>query len=752
MASEAILKAVRSASGIILSASVSMLTPYVFAQASVLEEVIVTASKRPESLQDVPMTVTAFSEQTIQDANINNANDLAIQSPSLNVSSNTTPFSTSFRIRGIGTAGNDTALEPSVGLFVDEVYLNRSGLGMSDLTDIERIEILNGPQGTLYGKNTNAGAISIFTKGPNKEELEGYMEATLGDYGLQRYIGAVSGPITDSLAYRITGTLHERDGYFDNGGPGEDLNDADDWNIRGKLLFEPNDDLSVLLTGSRVDRSTRCCAPDAIQGESVNEQLIAEGLAPDKSDPFDHRGAVDIENDFSTEANAISMVADYLLEWGSIKSITAWTDYKNSNSYDPDRSELDVLRYLGVSSKGDSLSQELRLTYDQDGDFEHMLGLFYYDSKTNAGDGNPFVFIGDDFIAQASQQDALQDRLPLPVELLAQPGDSLRSKNVLETENWAIFGQSTWHITDEWRITGGLRWTDEEKNADLFTEVNSTSFTAMQGRGSILQIISTPVDESFTRSADDINWLINTSYDIFYETLLYASVATGSKSGGFNTVNGDTDEREFDDEDTINYEVGIKSTLLDSRLRVNAAVFYTQVEEFQFQQQRDTGIGQVVGNQSEVEVSGLDLEIQALPLPNLTLGASLLYLDTYEITAGPREGDDLPLTAEYSYNLNATFVLPLLGGRMYLRADYSYMDDHLTSSSADTSDRDVQNREDLNTTLGWRNEHWNVSLWGKNLTDDEYAMTTLGAFPWTGMEAQFLSPPRSYGATMRYTF
>ncbi len=741
-----------SAPGIILSAIIGMLPHYAFAQAGALEEVIVTATKRAESLQNVAMTVSAFSEQTIQEANITNANDLAIQSPSLNVSSNTNPFSTSFRIRGIGTAGNDTALEPSVGLFVDEVYLNRSGLGMSDLTDIERIEILNGAQGTLYGKNTNAGAISIITKGPNRDEFEGYVEATFGDYDLQKYIAAASGPITDNLAYRITGTLHRRDGYFNNGGSGDDLNDADDWNIRGKLLYEPTDSLSILLTGSHVDRSVRCCAPDTIQGDSVNEQLATEGLAPDKNNPFDHEGAVDIENDFSTEASALSAVVDYLLEWGSIKSITTWTDYENENSYDPDRSELDVLRYIGVTSEGDSFSQELRFTYDQDETFEHLLGLFYYESKTTAGGGQPFVFIGEDFLAQAGQQAALQDRLPLPVELLAQPGDSLRSNNNLDTENWAIFGQSTWHITDTWRVTGGLRWTDEEKSADLFTEVDSTSFTAMQGRGSILQIISTPIDDSFTRSTDDINWLINMSYDILDDTMLYASVATGSKSGGFNTVNGSAEEREFDDEDTLNYEVGIKSTLLDSRLRVNAAIFYTEIDDFQFQQQRETAIGQVVANQSEVEVSGLDLEVLALPLSNLTLGASLLYMNEYEITAGPQEGDDLAFTAEYTYNLNATLVFPLLDGAVYLRTDYSYTDDHLTSSSTNTRDRDVQNREDLNATLGWRSERWNVSVWGKNLTDDEYAMTTLTTFPWTDMDAQFLVPPRTYGATLRYDF
>jgi iron complex outermembrane receptor protein len=739
--------------GVFLAATISILPVYASAQAGALEEVIVTARKRTESVQDVSMTVTAFSEQTIQEANISSADDLATISPTLTITTNTQPFTASFRIRGIGTSQTDTALEPSVGIFVDEVYLNRSGLGMSDLTDIERIEILHGPQGTLYGKNTNAGAISIITKSPNREEFEGYIEATLGDYDLQKYVAAASGPITDKLAYRISGTIHERDGYMENGGPGDDLNDADDWNVIGKLLYEPTDELSFLLKGSHVDRSLRCCAADAEHGESVNEQLIAEGFAPDKNDPFDYEGAVNIENDFTNEATSLSLVVDYLPNWGSITSITAWTESEGSNTYDIDRSELDVMRYIEGFSEGDTFSQELRFSFEQGDVLEHMVGLFYFQSDTTAGDGKPFVFLGEDFIGQADAQGGF-DFLPpgISAGFIAQPGDSLRSKNKLETESVAIFGQSTWHISDDWRVTGGLRWTDEDKDADLFTEINSTAPSATLLGLSFLTTVSTEIDESFSRSRDDVKWLVNISYDIHYGTMLFASVATGAKSGGFNTVNGTAEEREFEDEDTINYELGIKSTLLNARLRVNAALFHTEVEDYQFQQQLESGIGTRVSNQAEVEVSGFDIEVQALPLPNLTLGTGLQYLDTYEFTAGPQKGSNLPYTAEYSYNLSATLVLPMLDGGMYLRADYSYMDDHLTTASTNTSDRDVQDRQELNAKLGWRNENWNVSVWGKNLTDNEYAMLTAAPFPATSMNAYFLAPPRTYGATLRYDF
>ena len=255
------------------------------AQTNGLEEVIVTASKRSESLQDVPISVTAFSDQVIQEAGINNVDDLAILTPSLSISTNINPTTAAFRIRGIGTSQSDIALEPSVGLFIDDVYLNRSGLGMSDLNDIERIEVLQGPQGTLYGKNTNAGAVSIFTKKPNLDTFEGYVETSVGDYDLRKVTASASGPLSETIAYRITGNVHEMDGYIENSA-GEDLNGADDWHVIGKLLYAPTDTLSFLLNGSHVDRDTNCCGADAVQSDAVNAELASRGTAHGQERPL----------------------------------------------------------------------------------------------------------------------------------------------------------------------------------------------------------------------------------------------------------------------------------------------------------------------------------------------------------------------------------------------------------------------------------------------------------------------------------
>jgi len=719
-------------------------------QTNALEEIVVTATKRVQSLQDVPIAVNAFNADTIEVAGINNAGDLAILTPALNINVNTNPFAARMIIRGVGTAQTDPALEPSVGLFIDGVYLGRTGLGMSDLTDIERIEVLQGPQGTLYGKNTNAGAISVITKKPNFEESEGYVEASVGNYSMSKLTASASGPLTQNLAYRLSGNINQRDGYYDNSA-GVDFNDADDWNIQGKLQWEPTESLSILLSGSRVERDTTCCGADAVQTESVNNELVAQGLSPDSNDPYDYNVQSNADNRFAMESDLLSMTIDYDAGWGAIKSITAWNDYSYRVDQDPDRSELDILTLSNDKFSGDSFSQELRFTASPTDNVDYMLGAFYLEQNTKRGGDEPFVFIGDDIITIGSQQDL---PFPLPFNFLVQPGDSLTVDMNQDAETIAFFGQGTWHIGDQWHITGGLRWSDEEKKSDLFSQTYSTAFSNQILGASFLDSVSTPIDATLERSSDNVDWMLSAVLDISDDSMVYASAGTGTKSGGFQTVNGTADDREFDDEDTTTYELGIKSTLLDARLRINAAAFYSEIENFQAQRQLETGLGTYVSNEAKVETSGVDFQVEAAPMPNLVLSAGLLYMHKYQITDGPEKGADLPFTAEFSGTVAATLVFPLGDGGIYWRTDYSYMDNHTTNVASATQlrDEDYDNRNLINSKVGWRNDSWNVSVWGKNLSDDKYAMQTVLPFLVSGMEAYFLAPPRTFGATVRYTF
>ena len=520
--------------GIIAFLFVALLGNGAIAQTGQLEEVIVTATKRAESLQDVPISVNALSETTIQEAGVTDIGDVAALVPSLTVSRNVSPFATALRIRGFGTSQNDPALEASVAFLVDGVYMGSSGLGMSDLTDIERVEVLQGPQGTLYGKNSNAGAISVTTKSPNLEETEGFVEASLGDYSLQRYVGSLTGPLTDSLAYSVAGSWHNRDGWLKNE-VGDDLNALDDWNARGKLLWLPTDALSIQLTASHVDRDTSCCGADATQTAAVTDQLVAQGLPVLKNDAFDYKNNVDIESNFDLTADAVNIVLNYELDQATVTSLSAWNDYDYTTSTDADRSQLAILGLVDDKYTGEQYSQELRLTSELDGPLQYMVGAFYaYEERTRGGPNREPVVIGNDIIPVGGAQTGLGPGFAV----LVQPGDTVLFNNKWETESFAVFGQSTYEFNESWAATLGLRYTTEDKDADLLTQPFSTAATAATG-GALVQIAFAPVDGSFSRNSDGFTGLANLTFFATEETMLFTSVSTGSKSGGFNGVAGE---------------------------------------------------------------------------------------------------------------------------------------------------------------------------------------------------------------------
>jgi iron complex outermembrane receptor protein len=735
----------RLASTLALPPTLAIFSTPAFAQTGMLEEVIVTATKRAESLQDIPVTVNALSETTIQEAGIADIGDVAALVPSLTVTRNSSPFASAIRIRGFGTSQNDPALEASVAFILDGVYMGSSGLGMSDLTDIERIEVLQGPQGTLYGKNSNAGVVSVTTKSPNMEETEGYIEATLGDYSLQRYVGSLTGPINDSLAYSLAGSWHEHDGWLESN-TGDDLNAVEDWNARGKLLWEPTDDLSIQLTASHVDRDTSCCAADATQTSSVTDQLEAKNLPVPKNDAFDYKNNVNVDSDFNLDADAINIKVEYELDSATITSLSAWNDYDYTTSTDADRSDLEVLAIVDDKYTGEQYSQELRLTSELEGDWQYMVGAFYAYEERTRGDGKGSVKIGEDVLPVGIAE------IGSPLFAAAvQPGDTVYFDSKWETETFALFGQTTYDITEDWAATFGLRYTTEDKDADLFTQPFSTA--AFFGTGnSLVESAFTPIDDSFNRNSDGFTGLASLTWFMTEETMVFTSVSTGTKSGGFNGVAGTGDPREFDDEDTINYELGVKSQLFDNRLQLNATAFYTVFDDLQFLAQSASGVGTFVSNAAEGSSAGVDLSFSAAPWDFLMLSGGLQYLDA-KYTDGELDDMnlDVPYSPDWSGNLSATLFLPLAEGVTYLRGDYSFMGDHFTNPTYQ-ADSTEQDKTLLNLRLGWRNDNWDAALWVKNATDEAHSTLSLAPVLYSGTAAEFLAAPRTWGGTVRYSF
>lgn len=722
------------AAAVILAASGTQ----TLAQSGALEEVIVTATKRAESLQDVPVTVNAITASTLKVAGVVDLTDVAQLVPTLTVSTNTSPFNTGIRIRGIGTAQNDPSLESSVAFIVDGVYMARSGLGMSDLTDIERVEVLQGPQGTLYGKNANAGVISVITKNPNFEETEGSVAATLGDYSLQQYTGSVTGPINDTLAYLLAGNVRKQDGWLENG-VGDDQMSTDDWNLRGKLQWAPTDALSVMLTGSYVHRDDNCCAPDAKQSDTILNLLAANNMPVPKNDPSDWKNNVNLPADFTMTSETEVLTIDYDLGWGQLTSLTAWNEYKYKNSFDPDNSQLDIIRQQEDRYTGNSLSQELRLASDLDGPLQYLAGLYYMEQENTRGNGNPTFVLGEDFLQV------------LPVSAIAQPGDYVAFNSDWQADTWAVFGQTTYSFTEEWLLTLGLRYTSEQKDADLLTTTYSSSVSGMAGGPIFVNNISQPIDETYHGDEDGYTWLASLRYFVTPDTMLFASSATGTKSGGFNGVGGTPEERPFKEETTINYELGVKSQVWDDRLKLNATAFYSKFDDYQFLAQVPVGIGQFVSNAAQVTTQGVDMSFTALPLPNLIIEGGLQYLDA-QYTEGDLKELDLQvvMAPDWSGSLAATLLLPLADGTTYLRTDYSFMGDYYSNPNYQVAG--TQTTQDLfNARLGWRNDSWDGSLWVKNATD-EANESLVTPFNLTGAEYHWLMPPRTYGATLRYNF
>ncbi|MDG2078760.1 MAG: TonB-dependent receptor, partial [Pseudomonadales bacterium] len=677
------IKTKRPANAVVFSIGAAIGGASSVAHSAALEEIIITATKTSASLQDVPVAVQAFTSDDIQEAGINDAYDVATHTPSLTVTSNSSPFNTKLSVRGIGTVQNDPALEPSVGMFVDGVFLGRSGLGTSDLTDIERIEVLQGPQGTLYGKNTNAGLISVITKKPNLEEFEGYVEISTGNYDMRKLTLTDSGPLSDTVAYRLSGNIHQRDGFYENAA-GPDQNDANDWNVQGKLMWEPSDRLTVLLSVSRLERDTKCCVADSIQDEKAQELLELRGLPRDENDPFDYKIAIDRDSSFEMESDLFSLKIDYDLDWGTVTSITAWNDYEYVTATDGDRSQLDVIYREGEFAAGNSLSQELEWASSVGDTIDYQLGLFYYQQETQRGDGRDctravpcpdgFSFLGEDYV-EVTEAVGLVNFFGQAIGASGVAGDYLYGRNIWDSTTFAVFGQATWHAGERLHLTGGLRWTEEEREAELFTDsysfspngdINRTLADAgvpqFDPNGNPIWLfvlfdnIAQPIDATLDRTAENVDWMLKAAYDIGDESMVYISASTGTKSGNFNGVNGRAEQREFDDELTLSYELGLKSTLFDNALRINAAAFLTEIEDYQTQQSaaNQGGIGSVVVNAAEAEASGIDLQINARPLENLTLNAGVLYLYKAESTREDGTVRRLNHAADFSYNLGAT--------------------------------------------------------------------------------------------------
>lgn len=654
------------AAGISLAITSTLLTPAVLAQTRQLEEVIVTAQKRAESSQDVPVALTAISSDMIEQLGVTQTQDLIKFSPSLTVGVGDNKQNSSFRLRGIGTDVYSIGVEQSVAVLIDDVSTVQAGQSIGNLVDIERIEILRGPQSTLFGKSASAGVLSIVTKAPS-EELEGSVELTLTDDDEQRVLGSISGPITDNLGYRLTGHWSDRDGYINNLSIGEDVNSEKSKGLRGKLQWNPSDTLEAVLTMYYSEDESTCCAltwldldPNA-QVFGIVPGEIAPGITPSDKN-LDFRSEDGPED--GTDNSGGSLRFNVGMGEFTFTSITAVDKWEYFNDGDVDFSNVDVFGFFtgGAVSGGffsesttetDFVSQEFRLASPSYENFDYLVGLYYADAETDRS-----------FLRNPG----------LPII----PSDW---SGVSGTESIALFGQSTFRFSEATSITLGLRWNDEEIAVDyLDNSIGPAS--------------------AISESDSDSEVLGNLSLQHFIneETMLYARYAQGYKGQAYDITSG-FDQLKADNpvapETSDSFEIGIKSTLLDNRLQLNATAFYTEYQDFQAQSTQVLPDGSLlisINNVGEVETKGLELEGVALLGESLSVTFGAAYIDG-EITSfdnancypGQTEaegcmdgtqdlaGGALPNSPEFKWNLAADYQAELASMPFYGFVNLSYV-------------------------------------------------------------------------------
>ena len=698
------------------------------AQPGVLEEVIVTAQKRAQSIQDVPISITAFSGDFLEENGILKIAEVAQITPNFNIASSAGSANSRMQIRGIGTSGSN-AIESSVGVFIDGVYYPRPGAVIGLLNDIQSFEVLRGPQGTLFGRNTVAGALNITTRNPH-HETEGMVEAGVGDYDAWEVGGMLNGSLSDSVAARVAFKYADRDGYGENTYDGKDFGARDDLVVRGKVLFDFNEQLSMLVTADYSEINAHGSAIEVLNSTStpVFEARTTDlfGSSPVTKDSYDWKIHQSHEDEFEDEQQGLSLDINY--EFGNglaLRSITAAREWEATDG------RLDM-RYPAEVAPGDidytteTLSQEFHLMSPGGETVDWLAGLYYYEEDYDIDNVRD---MGEDFC------DPLLSSLNPVAGLICQAGqqeDATVATFRQELDSIAIFGQATWNINDAWNTTLGLRWTEDQKDGDYMMTLNNPAAS----------VLAAP-EETLGMERDDskTTWFGNVNWYVTEEIMLFATASTGYKSGGFNSQSsGRTplgeERRIFAPEETTNYELGVKSTLLNGAMTANATLYRMDIDDFQ--DRAFDGVSFLVLNAGELRQQGVEADINWAPIEPLRIVAGVSYLDSEyldfegapELPLGePQDltGERRTYSPEWQTSLSADWTQAFANDmEWFVGGSWSWLDEQNVGAS---SNNDPQSEQDsysiVNARVGLRSASgtWDVTLFGNNLTDEDYCET-----------------------------
>ena len=767
----------------------------------VLEEVIVTAQKREQSLQDVPISVSAFSGAALQEAGIKDVFDLQTNTPGLTVDQNQNSTTSNFSIRGVGTGGNNFGQESSVGLYVDGVYRSRQSSMINQLVDMASVEVLRGPQGTLFGRNTLSGAVQFLTEAPDHEGTA-FLEATVGNYDLINLSGAASfSAIEDVLAFRVTGFSSQRDGWIENIAldTSDEIFDRDRWGWRAQALWTPTDDLTVrvIVDDSEVDEV--CCGSTVFYDNNREDMRYDDGRVGSdagledrgatfisESRLYDNKVAYNMNPTSESEDSGVSVQVDYAMGDYTLTSVSGWRYFDSFDTIDADFTDADAL-FDTNDAEQESFSQELRVSYIGDR-LNYVAGAYYFEQTL---DTVSTLTLGKDSEWMAGVF------VSTPLDLIFQgtffpPGEFASDLNEQDHESWAVFGQFDYQLTDALTLTAGLRYSDETK--DLKATYTESSDAIGFTSGLFPPTTRRPgVDE--TLEDDELTGTIKLSYFMNNDIMLYGSFGTGYKAGGTNTDRLATNQDQIFDSETIeSFEIGMKAEFPDQALRLNVSLYMADIDDFQVG--TFTGDAFNLTNAATVETYGGEVEViwQATDNLMITGGYSKAVADFDDFANGncwtvspfrlgrpdpggqvrdangdliptdpsneffpetcDRTGDRLGTNPEDFFTVSGRQDFRIgdsVSG--FVLAEYSYTGDMILDQNNDPlTEQSGYDLVNLRVAMLFENWDLEVTAWGRNVFDEEYNGT---AFPFplqAGKEGAYRREPRTYGLTLRKDF
>ncbi len=689
-----------------------------------IEVIMVTAQKRVQSINEVGVAISAFSDDDIRDLGLTQPVDLAAQTPNLNINNTFSNSIPNVSIRGIGL--NDYAVNnnPAAGLYIDEVYLSSPAMLSFQLFDVERVEVLKGPQGTLYGRNTTAGTVTFVSKKPN-DITEGYVTLDYGTFNRINLEGAITGELTQGLNGRFAiQSTQQNKGHQYNRATGQDVGKVDLLSWRAMLNWQPVDELDVLLNVHRGrDKSDTWLV-------KVDNSFITQDDDFYSGDPYSSAGRADTFVDITSEGAALTINWD-VNDDTILTSVSGYEKYQRRHVEDRDGSKL--IQLDGEFNNNiEQLSQELRLTYVTD-QWVLIGGAFF----------------GTDKITTRDRFDTSD--LPFPFKAV---GNEYQQKS----SSRGLFIHSEYALTDHYKLTTGLRYTDESKEfTDAFTFIYTDTIPS---KGGTQTNIFTPVNNDY--DVNDVSGKIGIDYSDLDDTLLYASISKGFKSGNFQgqlTFNP-ADLAAFGEEEVIAYEVGFKTALAANRVQLNGAAFFYDYSDMQiygpifYSEQLKTNLFGIT-NVGDAEIKGLELDLVLHPFDGLTIKFGLGLLDTKvtkSVVAGIKVGSELANSPKINFNSNIKYSWSLNGT---LNADVVFNSSYKDQVAYDIVNQPaaaIENGYTLhNLRLGISSEDdiWAIHLYGKNLSNVQYRSQVLTST--VGFGATY-GIPRTYGIAFNYNW